>query len=191
MSTDALILRVVRTPGAYQRTRWLNTDLRTLQNEIYCLPGLASLCYPNNIKRATQSQRGIFMSIKIAVFLVASVAIAGVAVAQTESTLMAEVQVCTSVVDRVPQGTDTTFSITVGSVYCWSKITGAAVGETSVTHVWMHEGVEMARVELPVRSASWRTHSQKNLYGKSGNWEVQVLDSTGKMLASTKFKIVE
>ena len=110
--------------------------------------------------------------------------------AQTEATLKAEVQVCISIVDRSPEGAGTTFS-GARSVWCWSKITGAEGGQTTVTHVWLYEGAEMARVELPVRSSSWRTWSQKNPYGKEGNWEVQVLDASGNQLGSVKFTVTK
>ena len=131
------------------------------------------------------------MFTRIAVLTVAMIAIAGIAMAQTESTLKAEVQVCTSIVDRMPQGADTAFSATAGAVYCWSKITGATSGEATVTHVWLHEGTEVARVELAVRSVAWRTWSQKNLYGKTGNWEVRVTDSAGNLLGAAKFMVGE
>lgn len=114
----------------------------------------------------------------------------GSPLAQTEATLKAEVQVCVSIVDRSPEGAGTTFS-GARPVWSWSKITGAAGSQTTVTHVWLYEGTEMARVELPVRSSSWRTWSQKNPYGKMGNWEVQVLDASGNQLASVKFTITK
>lgn len=114
------------------------------------------------------------------------------AVAQTtETSLKADVQICTGIVDRMPQGADTTFSATVGAVYGWSKITGATSGEATVTHVWLHEGTEVARVELAVRSVAWRTWSQKNLYGKTGSWEVRVLDPAGNQIGSVKFTVGE
>lgn len=106
----------------------------------------------------------------------------------TEPVLKVELVVCTSVVDRTPQGTDTTFSLSAGSLYCWSKVTGAS-GETTVTHVWLHNGEVLAQVPLPVRSTSWRSWSQKNLYGMVGNWEVKVVDATGNTLGRVSFTV--
>lgn len=100
----------------------------------------------------------------------------------------AELQICTSIVDRIPQGTDTVFTTGVDSVFCWSKITGLS-GETTVTHVWLHNGNEVARVDLQVRSTSWRTWSQKKLGGRTGNWEVRVVDSAGNTLGATTFVV--
>ena len=102
--------------------------------------------------------------------------------------LKAELAVCTSIVERTPQGTDTTFAIAAGSLYCWSRITGSS-GETTVTHVWLHNGEVLAQVPLPVRSSSWRCWSQKNLYGMTGSWEVKVIDSTGNTLGRVSFSV--
>jgi hypothetical protein len=108
----------------------------------------------------------------------------------TEPVLKAELVVCTSVVDRTPQGGDTTFALSVDSLYCWSKITGSS-DETTVTHVWLHEGEVLAQVPLPVRSSYWRTWSVKKLYGMAGNWEVKVIDATGNTLGRVSFTVTQ
>lgn len=103
--------------------------------------------------------------------------------------LSAEVEVCTAVVDRAPTGTATNFGADVGTLYCWSKITGAAV-ETTVKHIWMYEGKKMAVVDLPVRSGYWRTHSSKKILPEwTGKWEVQVVDAAGNTLKSATFTV--
>lgn len=105
-----------------------------------------------------------------------------------EPVLKAELVVCTSVVERTPQGADTTFALAVDSLYCWTRIT-ESTEETTITHVWLHEGDVMAQVELPVRSSYWRTWSIKKFYGKSGNWEVKVIDATGNTLGRVSFTV--
>ncbi|MBI5868795.1 MAG: DUF2914 domain-containing protein [candidate division Zixibacteria bacterium] len=105
------------------------------------------------------------------------------------ATLTAEVQVCTSITDRMPTGTASSFAADVGTLYCWSKITGAK-GETAVKHVWSHEGKEMLSVDLSVKSISWRTFSQKSILPSwTGNWEVKVVDAGGATLASAAFTV--
>jgi hypothetical protein len=104
--------------------------------------------------------------------------------------LSAEIQVCTAITERMPQGTDSTFTASTAQLYCWSKITGGT-GDGTVTHVWLRDGTEVRRVELAVKSTSWRTWSVKNLYGKTGSWEVRVLDASGATLASTKFTVTQ
>jgi len=82
-----------------------------------------------------------------------------------------------------------TFCAAVGRVYCLTRVVGAA-DSTSVTHVWYHEGRTLARVELPVRSADWRTWSSKRILPAwTGNWEVAVLDAAGVVLARHAFRI--
>lgn len=109
--------------------------------------------------------------------------------AAAASTLTVEVQVCTSITDRTPTGAATSFGADVGTLYCWSKITGAK-GEAAVKHVWSHEGKEMLSVDLPVKSISWRTLSHKSILPSwTGNWEVKVVDAGGATLASVAFTV--
>jgi len=103
--------------------------------------------------------------------------------------LSVEVEICTAVVDRAPAGTATSFGADVGTLYCWSKITGAA-GETTIKHIWMYEGKKMAVVDLPVKSNYWRTHSSKKILPEwTGNWEVQVVDAAGDTLKTAAFTV--
>jgi len=105
------------------------------------------------------------------------------------ATLTAEVQVCTGIKDRMPSDSATSFNVDVGSLYCWSRITGAH-GETTVKHVWTHDGKEMAVVELSVKGDPWRTFSQKKIAPQwTGNWEVKVVDTSGATLKSISFVI--
>jgi DUF2914 family protein len=92
---------------------------------------------------------------------------------------------------REPLDPGTEFPNTSGSVYCYSRITGAAV-PTTITHVWYYEGETMARVELPVRSMDWRTWSSKRLLPSwTGHWQVKILDEDGLVLKAASFQIVE
>lgn len=91
--------------------------------------------------------------------------------------------------EREPAEVADSFLSSVGKLYCFSHIVGAEQ-ETRVTHVWLFEGQEMARIELPVRSASWRTWSSKNLNpGWTGAWEVKILDDQGNLLSSVPFRL--
>ena len=60
----------------------------------------------------------------------------------------------------------------------------------TVTHVWYHEGKTMARVDLNIGSADWRTWSSKRILPSwTGSWEVKVLDADGMVLASAGFVV--
>ena len=61
---------------------------------------------------------------------------------------------------------------------------------TTITHAWYHDGTTMARVELNVGSAHWRTWSSKIIpESLTGPWEVKVLNADGSVLASSAFEI--
>jgi hypothetical protein len=86
-------------------------------------------------------------------------------------------------------GTD--FPADGGKVYCLSRVQGLAAPDT-VTHAWYHEGRTMTHVKLGVGSADWRTWSSKNyLPAWTGQWEVKVLDRSGKVLATAGFTVTE
>ena len=81
------------------------------------------------------------------------------------------------------------FSAEEGRVFCLTRIQNL-VAPASVTHVWYYEGKTMARVELTVGSANWRTWSSKRvLPAWTGNWELKVLDANGMVLASAGFTV--
>ena len=106
-----------------------------------------------------------------------------------EPSVTAEAQICTAIEERMPVGTAATFTADVERLYLWCRITGA-VDTTVVSHLWLYEGKEMATVELPVRSTSWRTWSSKTILPEwIGQWEVRVLDAEGEVLRSTSFTI--
>jgi hypothetical protein len=89
----------------------------------------------------------------------------------------------------MPTGGATSFNDDVGTLHCWSKITGAH-GETTIKHIWMRDGKEMATVELSVKGDPWRTFSQKKIAPQwTGNWEIKVVDADGTTLKSISFTV--
>ncbi len=103
--------------------------------------------------------------------------------------MSAEVKVGTEIADRMIVGEASSFPATVGKVYVWSRITGGA-GESTVKHVYSHNGTEMASVELRINGSSWRTWSSKSILPSwTGNWEVKVVDASGATIGSTTFTI--
>lgn len=86
-------------------------------------------------------------------------------------------------------GEATSFPAGTATVYCRTRVVGAAE-PTTITHVWYRDGKTMAHVELPVKSASWRTFSSKRLLPDwTGAWEVRVLDQAGNLLRSGTFTV--
>ncbi len=97
--------------------------------------------------------------------------------------------ICKDVIDREPDGYGTSFPVSVGKLYCFTKITGA-LSPTQITHVWSFDGNERARVDLAVNAASWRTYSSKIIQPHElGAWSVDVLDSGGNVLKRLEFEV--
>lgn len=100
---------------------------------------------------------------------------------------VAEFVFCSGIDEMAPVGVKSQFFSSIDRIFCFTKINGA-VDTTSVSHVWYRGGKEMARVELPVKSASWRTWSSKQMLDSwDGTWKVEVLDSDGAVAARKEF----
>jgi hypothetical protein len=97
--------------------------------------------------------------------------------------------ICKDVVDHEPVDSGNSFTVSVGKLYCFTKITGAQ-SPTHITHVWLFDGTERARVELAVNAVSWRTFSSKIIQQHElGAWRVDVLDAEGNVLKSLDFEV--
>ncbi len=95
----------------------------------------------------------------------------------------------TAVESREPVGVDQRFPDTVGRVYCFTRITGAE-GEVGIVHAWYFNDEEKARLNLSVKSKSWRTWSSKKIVKYwAGEWRVDVLSADGDVLDSKGFTI--
>ena len=97
--------------------------------------------------------------------------------------------ICKDVVDHEPVDSGNSFTADVGKLYCFTKITGAQ-SPTQVTHVWLFDGTERARVDLAVNAVSWRTFSSKIIQQHElGAWRVDVLDAEGNVLKTLEFEV--
>ncbi|MEZ5357522.1 MAG: DUF2914 domain-containing protein [Candidatus Zixiibacteriota bacterium] len=102
-----------------------------------------------------------------------------------------EAVVCSGIEERMPVGEGDQFRADVERVYFWTRVTGAE-GETFIRHVWLHEGQEIADVQLPVKGSPWRTYSYKTMIPEwTGNWEVKVVGDDGNVLLTKTFTIGE
>jgi hypothetical protein len=100
-----------------------------------------------------------------------------------------EAAICTEVRDRQPSGTATQFPSSVGRLYCFTRVAGAAE-PTHVTHIWFHDDKEVHRVDLQIGGPSWRTWSYKTIpAGWTGSWRVDVQDAGGEVIFSIPFTI--
>lgn len=110
---------------------------------------------------------------------------------QAQNIEVATLEIGTTVEDRNIVNPDTSFSSSVGNLFCFTRITGAE-DTTQVSHVWYYDDEEMARTELNVRSSDWRTWSSKNILPTwVGSWRVVIEDASGNSLAEQTFEIVD
>ena len=114
------------------------------------------------------------------------------AVAQETGSIKVEsAAVCENIVDREPGNTGTSFSVAVEKLFFFTKITGAET-PIEIAHVWYFGDTERARVTLPVKTITWRTHSSKILQAHEiGAWHVDVIDPAGEVLETVEFEVVQ
>ncbi|MFZ1985243.1 MAG: DUF2914 domain-containing protein [Desulfatitalea sp.] len=97
--------------------------------------------------------------------------------------------VCQDVVDRAPSGGGDVFSKDLSKVYCFCRVVGVT-DESSITQNWYYKGALKSSIQLPVRSANWRTWSAKNLSPEwTGEWMVEILSENGTPLESIIFMV--
>jgi len=104
---------------------------------------------------------------------------------------VSDASLTTAIQDRMPVDQVESLPAGVTTLYCFSRIVGAAE-ETMVQHVWFRGETEMARVELPVRSINWRTWSSKRIPADwTGSWRVEIQDQFGEVLTTLPFDVNE
>jgi hypothetical protein len=95
----------------------------------------------------------------------------------------------TAVVDREPIDHVEAAPRQNGILYCYTRVLGAE-DETMIYHLWYYGEELMSRVELPVKSASWRTWSAKQLLEDwSGACRVEIQDADGRLLKELSFEV--
>jgi hypothetical protein len=92
----------------------------------------------------------------------------------------------TGVESRELVGEATEFDVSVGRIYCWTKIIAQNV-PTTIKHVWYADGEKAAEVPLTINFPSTRTWSSKGI--GAGKWRVEVVNETEEVLASTDFAV--
>jgi len=92
----------------------------------------------------------------------------------------------TSVSNLDPEGENKEFEASVGTVYCWTKVTTKTVPAT-IKHVWYLGDKKVFEYSLDLKFASTRTWSSKSV--RPGSWRVDVTDEAGKVLSSVSFTV--
>ena len=98
-----------------------------------------------------------------------------------------EMVIASSVADRMPVDSASTFQADIGRVACWTRVNGAA--GTTIHHVWIHDGQEFP-VPMVIGGSPWRTWSTKEIQAEwTGDWRVEVRNASGTVLATASFTI--
>lgn len=111
------------------------------------------------------------------------------AVAAEEPELVLEdIAICSAVENKQPVGAGTVFTDDLGKIYCFTRI-GGAQDTTSVNHVWYFGDKEIVKVNLAVKSVSWRTWSSKTVNMGLGKGHVEIVSEDGDILGKAEFEI--
>jgi hypothetical protein len=92
----------------------------------------------------------------------------------------------TSVDNHEPAGENKEFEASVGTVYCWTKVTAKTTPAT-IKHVWYLGDKKVFEKELELKYPSTRTWSSKAV--TTGSWRVDITDSAGSVLSSVSFTV--
>jgi hypothetical protein len=130
---------------------------------------------------------------KLFAILVCLLLTLGVAAAQEKSNKAADQSIkvekivaATSVDNHEPAGENKEFAASVGTVYCWTKVTAKSV-PASIKHVWYLGDQKVFEQSLDLKFASTRTWSSKAV--KPGSWRVDVTDDAGTVVSSVGFTV--
>lgn len=109
-----------------------------------------------------------------------------------EATLkVVEMAVTTKVVKGKPiDSVHRISSQAVKALYCFTRVVAAPAGGDTIKHVWYRDNARVAEYDLPLKGERWRTYSKRPVApGDAGDWRVEVLDSTGHLLKTVKFRM--
>jgi len=107
---------------------------------------------------------------------------------QAGTVSVASAVICQQIVNRAAVDVGTSFPVSVGKLYCFSKITDIQ-DSTQIVQVWYYGDTERARVSLNVNPPNWRTYSSKIIQPHEiGAWRVEIQDSSGNVLETARFE---
>lgn len=126
----------------------------------------------------------------ITVILLAVLIVPGSIEAQQAGNLdVATAVISKNIVDRQPVEPGSSFSVSIGRLYCYSKVTNVETS-TQIYHVWYFGETERARVALNINPPSWRTYSSKIIQAHEvGKWHVKIFDADNNLLKDVEFDL--
>ena len=76
------------------------------------------------------------------------------------------------------------------NLYCFTRLVAPEGTLGNIKHIWYRGDEKVAEYTLPVKGQTWRTYSKKRiLKGWAGEWRVEVVDESGKLLKAVNFRM--
>ena len=76
------------------------------------------------------------------------------------------------------------------NLYCFTRLVAPEGAEGNIKHLWYKGDEKIAEYTLPFKGQKWRTYSNKKiLKGQAGEWRVEVVDNSGKLLKAVHFRM--
>jgi hypothetical protein len=109
---------------------------------------------------------------------------------ESHSLRLRDIQICTNVVKRTPEGTDVYFNNDVDSLFCYTRIQNQGKKQ-EVKHVWYYEDQLMTQIRYNIKKSNiYRSWTRKTILPHQvGQWRVDIQDSAGKIIGSKEFQI--
>ena len=109
---------------------------------------------------------------------------------ESHSLRLRDIQICTNVVKRTPEGTDVYFNNDVDSLFCYTRIQNQGQKQ-EVKHAWYYEDQLMTQIRYNIKKSNiYRSWTRKTILPHQiGQWRVDVQDSFGRVIGSKEFQI--
>ena len=106
------------------------------------------------------------------------------------SLIVQDIEICQSIQNRTPIGSDVVFTNNVDSLYCFTRIQNPGP-KREVRHVWYYDNQMMTQVRYNVKKSNiYRSWTKKTILSNQiGNWRVDIQDNNGTIIGSKNFEI--
>ena len=106
------------------------------------------------------------------------------------SLIVQDIEICKSIKNRTPIGSDVVFTNNVDSLYCFTRIQNPGP-KREVRHVWYYDNQMMTQVRYNVKKSTiYRSWTKKTILSNQiGKWRVDIQDNNGTIIGSKNFEI--
>ncbi len=148
-----------------------------------------TLCVSNGIVYQTKNGGVIVRRICTLIFMIVLLFSVGLFAQNPPGIKVKNIAICTSIENRQPMGTDSLFNADVEKLYCFTELT-SQTDTSEISHVWLYQSKEMAKINLKMKAKTWRTWSAKTILPVwKGNWRVEIQDANGNVISSLSFRV--